>query len=81
MQIKELPRITPIKKNWEVPQLHIISKNQDIRAGKVYPQIHEGTGIYVQNASSKSFVTPALNIGIIVTTHGNRIGHKSSAAS
>lgn len=74
------PRNTPAKKIWAEPKVFIISRN-NVSASKVYPNVHEGTGKYTANATYSSFVNQAGTSRILLTKHGNVLGHKSSAAS
>ena len=74
------PTNAPVKKNWERPELHLISRNKDI-ASKRFPAVHEGTGSYVNHGFSKNFSNQAHTYGIVITSIGLPQGNKSSAVS
>ncbi len=80
MLTEEIIPNTPAKKIWAEPKLLIISRNS-VLASKIYPNIHEGTGKYTADTSYASFVNQAGTSRIVLTKHGNVLGHKSSAAS
>jgi hypothetical protein len=80
MLIPEITPNTPVKKTWAEPKVLIISKN-NVLASKAYPNVHEGTGKYTADTSYASFVNQAGTSRIMLTKHGNVLGHKSSAVS
>lgn len=80
MFTEETPPNTPAKKIWAGPKLLIISRN-NVSASKIYPNVHEGTGKYTADTSYSTFVNQAGTSRIVLTKHGNVLGHKSSAAS
>jgi len=77
---EEITPNTPAKKTWAEPKLLIIARN-NVLASKIYPNIHEGTGKYTADTSYSTFINQAGTSRIMLTKHGNVVGHKSSAAS